>query len=115
MSGNVTIRSWHDVLSFYDSLTGPRWNHIRAFRELIAELSSSIIAAGLTAVTSHEVLTLSPYTRYPDWFQGRRIQLHPLADGHVRIVKYSGWRSESWTLPLDSACEKILVLMEQVQ
>lgn len=107
----VGIDSWSNALAFYDSLSGPGWSHIPAFRNLVALVANSESAQGLTAITSHETLTVSPYTRYPDWFDGRRVQLHPLADGTVRITRYSERPPEVATLPVDQVLASILPLL----
>ena len=110
-----TNGSWDGALSMYDSLVGPSWRHIPAFRDLVAVLGRSHEASGLTAVTSHETLILSPYTRYPDWFEGRHLRLHPLADGRIRIDRYperfDRRPAETWTISLDEARDRILQLV----
>jgi hypothetical protein len=115
MSGESTNRSWDEALSLYDSLLGPAWRHIPGFRRLVELLGRSPEASGLTAVTSHETLIVSPYTRYPDWFEGRHLRLHPLADGRVRIDRYperfDPRPAETWTVALEEAREKILELV----
>ncbi len=111
MAGESSRNSWDNAVSFYDGLTGPGWAHIPAFRALVSALASSEEARGLTAITSHEVLTISPYTSYPDWFEGRRLQLHPRPDETVVIVVYSERPSESWILPLAEARAKVLALL----
>jgi hypothetical protein len=107
----VGIDSWSKALASYDTLLGPGWTHIPAFRSLVALIASSEGVRGLTAITSHETLTVSPYTRYPDWFDGRRVQLHPLADGTVRITRYSEQPPEVTTLPVDQVLENVLPLL----
>jgi hypothetical protein len=111
MAEDLSTNSWGRALSFYDSLSGPGWAHIPAFRAMVSALADSEEARGLTAITSHEVLTISPYTRYPDWFAGRRVQLHPRADGTVRVVTHSERANESWRLPLAEAQLKVLALL----
>ena len=116
--GEPTNDSWSAALSFYDSLAGPAWNHIADFRKLVASIAASSEASGLTAVTSHETLTLSPYTRYPDWFEGRHLRLHPLPSGAVRIdrcpERLDRRPAETWTLPLEQAREQILQLLTEL-
>jgi hypothetical protein len=111
MVEDLSTNSWDKALSFYGTLSGSGWAHIPAFRALVSALANSGQARGLTAITSHEVLTISPYTRYPDWFEGRRVQLQPRVDGTVRIVKYSEQANETWTLPLAEAQAKVLALL----
>jgi hypothetical protein len=77
--------SWVAALERYESLSGSDWAHIPRFKQLVAELAASKEAFGLTAVTSHEVLSISPYTKYADWFEGRRVVLEPLPSGDVRV------------------------------
>jgi hypothetical protein len=106
--------SWSKALSLYDSLSGSGWSHIPAFRSLVYAIATADEARGLTAITSHEVLTISPHTRYPDWFEGRRVQLHPLSDGNVRVVKYSDRDNQTWSLPLDEARVKVVALLSEL-
>ena len=58
MTAEPPTNSWDKALSFYDGLTGPGWEHIPAFRALVSALATSKEARGLTAITSHEVLTI---------------------------------------------------------
>ena len=115
MTSEPTNSSWSEALSRYDSLGGPAWRHIPPFRELVAGIGRLPEASGLTAITSHETLTVSPYTRYPDWFEGRHHRLHPLVDGRVRIDRFperiDGQPAETWTLPLEEAREMVASLL----
>jgi hypothetical protein len=99
--------SWKEAVALYDSLIESGWQHIRPFRELVQALANSGEASGLTALTSHETLIISPYTRYPDWFEGRHVRVHPLKDGTIRIdrvpQRYDRHPTETWTLPLECA------------
>jgi hypothetical protein len=98
---------WTRAIALYDSLIEAGWHHIRPFRELVRALGNSAEALGLTAVTSHETLIVSPYTRYPDWFEGRHVRVHPLKDGTIRVDRvpqqYDRHPTETWTLSLDDA------------
>ena len=115
---DLTIDSCARALDLYDSLRQAHWSHIPAFRDLVGELGRSAEAAGLTAVTSHETLLVSPYTTYPDWFDGRHIRLHPLPDGQVRVSRWRdqhhGQGAESWTLSLADARVKALELLAEL-
>ncbi len=111
---DVTNDSWQKALSFYDSLSGADWEHIREFRALVSAIAASDEARGLTAITSHEVLILSPYSRHPDWFEGRRLELQPLVDGNIRIVRHSVRPPDSWTLPPDQALREVLALLAEL-
>jgi hypothetical protein len=115
---DVTNDSWVRALALYDSLQQSHWDHIPPFRELVAELGRSAEAAGLTAVTSHATLLVSPYTRYPDWFDGRHVRIHPLSNGHVRISRhperFDRQPTESWTLPLADVRIKALALIAEL-
>lgn len=104
------LECWQRALALYDSLTGPDWAHIPKFRALVCAISGAPEARGLTAVTSHESLLVSPYARYPDWFEGRRVALYPLADGRVRVLSYGegSARGEALTLPVGDALEDVL-------
>jgi hypothetical protein len=103
--------NWTEALALYDRLVESGWRHIPPFRELVRALSLSEEAAGLTAVTSHETLIVSPYTRYPDWFEGRHIRVHPLTDGTIRIdrvpQRFDRHPTETWTVPLEEAEARI--------
>lgn len=114
----VTNDSWVRALALYDSLQQSHWDDIRPFGDLVAELGRSAEAAGLTAVTSHATLLVSPYTRYPDWFEGRHVRIHPLSSGHVRISRhperFDRQSAESWTLPLADARVKALALIAEL-
>jgi len=107
MDDEFTNDSWRQVIAMYDSLVDPQWQYIRRFRDLIAAIGRSAEATGLTAVTSHETLMISPYTRYPDWFEGRHLRLHPMSDGTVRVHKFPGQfdrhPAETWTVSLAEA------------
>jgi hypothetical protein len=69
-------------------------------------------------VISHETLIISPYGRYPDWFEGRRVVLHPLADGTVKIERYADQSgvhpSDTVTLACGSALVKVLSLIAEL-
>ena len=107
--------SWTQALARYDGLVGTGWGHIPAFRGLVQALSTSDQASGLTAVTSHETLIVSPYTQYPDWFEGRHVRIHPLTDGRIRIDRvpqqFDRHPTETWTLSLQEAHERIQALI----
>ena len=107
--------SWTRALERYDGLVGDGWEHIPAFRELVRALGASDDASGLTAVTSHETLIVSPYTQYPDWFEGRHVRVHPLTDGRIRVDRvpqqFDRRPTETWTLPLEEAREKLRALI----
>jgi len=112
VSENGTKASWIDVLTLYDSLQGQAWRRVRAFRDVVATLASAREVEGLTAVTSHEMLTISPYGRYPDWFSGRRITLLPLVDGTVRLERFTDASDsravETSTLPMGDVLRVVL-------
>ena len=105
--------SWKKALALYDSLMEHGWQHIPPFRDLVCALSRSEEAAGLTAVTSHETLIVSPYTRYPDWFYGRQVRVHPLVNGTIRIdrVPQRLKPTETWTVPISEAEARIRALI----
>ena len=107
MDEEFTNDSWRQALARYDSLVGPHWQHLRRFRDLVAAIGRSADASGLTAVTSHETLMISPYTRYPDWFEGRHLRVHPMSDETVRVYKFPEQfdrrPAETWTVPLAEA------------
>ena len=118
MSDGPANASWAQALARYDSLVEYGWRHIPPFRQLVSELSRCAEASGLTAVTSHETLIVSPYTRYPDWFEGRHVRVHPLTDGNVRIDKvpqqFDRHPTETWTVPMPAALEKIRSLVSDL-
>jgi hypothetical protein len=110
--------SWEHALALYDSLSGENWSYIPPFRSLVEVLAQSNEAAGLTAVTSHATLIVSPYTTYPDWFEGRHVELHPLSDGNVRVsrhpARFARESSETWTLSLSDAEAKARSLIAEL-
>jgi hypothetical protein len=91
---------------------------MRAFRDLVAKISASPQTAGLTAVTSHETLLISPYTRYPDWFDGRHVRVTPLQDGRVQIARHPGQsnlgRAEVRRLPVEQALDTVLTFIAEL-
>lgn len=114
MNSQAWTDSWRSALGFYDGLIGNGWEHIPEFRNLVANIADSKAARGLTAVTSHDVLTVSPYTTHPDWFDGRRIVLTPMPIGLVRIDHYpKGGTTDvrSHTLPTNQATSLVLELV----
>jgi len=114
MNEGFTNDSWSDALARYDKLVGAGWQHISDFRNLVSAIGRSPEAAGLIAITSHDTLMLSPYTRYPDWFDGRHIRVHPLPNGHVRVTKYPEFPqrpAETWTVSVAEAQDLILRLI----
>lgn len=115
MTNEPTNSSWSEALSRYDALCGPGWRHIPPFREFVAAIGLLSEASGLTAITSHETLVVSPYMRYPDWFEGRHLRLHPLVDGRVRIDRVPAFIDqqppETWTLSLEEARERVASLL----
>lgn len=110
--------SWTVTLAHYDSLIDAGWRHIPTFRELVRALSECDEVYGLTAVTSHETLMLSPYTRYPDWFEGRHVRVHPLIDGSVRIDRVpqplDRAQTQTWTVPLADALARVRALAAEL-
>lgn len=110
--------SWAHALALYDQLAEAGWAHIPAFRRVIAELSATPAAAHLTAITSHEVLTISPYTRYPDWFEGRHVRVEPLPDGCVRIElrrgRFDMRPDENSMVPVGEAAARLARLLEDL-
>src|SRR4051812_35134781 len=102
MTDDLPNASWAHAIARYDSLVEYGWHHIPPFRALVSELSKCAEASGLMAVTSHETSIVSPYTRYPDWFEGRHVRVHPLADGSVRIDRvpqqFDRRSTETWTV-----------------
>ena len=118
MTATKQAESWAHALALYDQLAEAGWAHIPAFRRMVAELSTTPAAARLTAITSHEVLTISPYTRYPDWFEGRHIRLEPFADGRVRIDfrrgRFDMGPDASWVVPVGEAGARLAQLLEDL-
>jgi hypothetical protein len=110
--------SWTAALTLYDSLIEAGWQHIPRFRELVRALSTSQEASDLTAVTSHETLILSPYTRYPDWFEGRHVRVHPLTDGTIRIdrvpQRFERNPTETWTVSPQEAEARIRAVIAEL-
>jgi hypothetical protein len=60
------------------------------------------------------MLIISPYTRYPDWFDGRHVRLHPLRDGRVRVEYHRQGPSkpgDTWTGALEDARDRVAKLI----
>jgi hypothetical protein len=114
-NSNPLNESWVKALAVYDDLVAAGWDHIVAFRDLVRALGASTEASGLTAITSHETLIVSPYTRYPDWFEGRHVRVHPLKDGTIRIDKvpqrFARQPTETWTVARADAHDRIRSLL----
>lgn len=110
--------SWAATLAIYDGLVDAGWRHIPPFRELVRALSECDEVFGLTAVTSHEMLILSPYTKYPDWFEGRYVRVHPLIDGTIRIDRvppqFDRAQIETRTVPLAEGLAQIRALAAEL-
>ena len=110
--------SWTEALSCYDQLVDSGWRHVAPFRELVRTLGESDEVSGLTAVTSHETLIVSPFTRYPDWFEGRHVRVHPLVDGTIRIdrvpQRFDSHPTETWTVPLGDALARVRALIAEL-
>lgn len=102
-----TCRDLEMALSLYQSLIDSGWNYIPPFRDLVKLIGESKEASGLVVVTSMATLIFSPYTSYPDWFEGRNVQMTPLRDGRVKIVyfpgQFAGNTEQSWTVTIDQA------------
>jgi len=89
-----TNESWAAALAIYDGIVGPNWPHMPAFRAFVASLGCTEEASGLTAITSNDTLIVSPYTRHPDWIEGRHVLFRPHRDGRVLIESYpQGWNA----------------------
>ena len=46
MTDELTNSSWGEALAVYGSFEGPEWRHIRAFRNLVAEIGAHGSASG---------------------------------------------------------------------
>jgi hypothetical protein len=118
MGDEAINTSWAKALAVYDWLIENGWPHIPAFRALVVEISRLDETSGLTAVTSHETLIVSPYTAYPDWLEGRHVRLHPLRDGTVRVDKvpqrFDRHPTETWTLSLQETRDRIALLFSDL-
>ena len=78
-------QTWDDAIARYDEFAGSGWEWILPFRELVAALRADESTHGLFAVTSHAMLMVSPYSRHPDWCEGRRVTATPNRDGTVHV------------------------------
>jgi len=105
-------QSWTNALWRYDSLIEAGWTHVRPFRALVEVLGRSPETSGLTAVTSHETLLISPFIRYPEWFDRRHVRLTPLHTGAVQVSRHPERPRpvEFWTMSLEDARAKALEL-----
>lgn len=114
MPDELANERWREALDRLDSLTGPAWPHIPAFRDRVLAIARSSAARGLHAAMSHETLTMSPYTRAPDCVEGRRVQVCPLPDGRVRVTAYLDPTPQTWTLDPEPAQDRIIALISQL-
>ena len=118
MASESWSSSWANAVGLYDSLSGPAWGHIGPFREMVAALAKTDAAAGLTAATSMHTLVVSPYTRHPDWIEGRHVLVEPLRDGNVRIESHEEGATRrptnTWMVPVEEAQEVLERLIGQL-
>ena len=73
--------TWQSAVDRYEKLNS---DSMRAMSRLIATLASMPEVRGLFAVTSMTTLRISPYSCYPDWFDGRYITVD--ANGADSVV-----------------------------
>ncbi len=95
MADRADTFGWDRALERYDDLIRDGWLHLAPMRQLIFELQVAEETRGLTAVTSMDRLLLSPYTCYPDWFEGRHVLIAPLWSGKVQV----SWHPERFCAP----------------
>jgi hypothetical protein len=57
---------------------------------MVSELAHSPQVTGLFAITSMVDLIISPYSTYPDWFDGRHLALKPTSDNIAILFYRSG-------------------------
>ena len=62
--------TWRDAVDHFGNLNS---ESMRAMSDLVAALSQLPELRGLFAVPSMTTLRISPYSSYPDWFDGRFI------------------------------------------
>ena len=79
--------TWRAAVTFFGELDT---DAMRSMSALVSELADSPDVRGLFAVTSMATLRISPYTCYPDWFDGRHITIDASSDGVSVCLASSG-------------------------
>ena len=77
--------SWQLALSRYEARVADGFHRLNCLLRVVRQLHSAQEIRGLFAITSHDDLLISPYSCYPDWFNGRRIDAAALPSHHVRV------------------------------
>lgn len=78
--------AWEAALRRYDDLGTTDFPFLIPMRNLVAQLRTADDLRGLFAITSHATLIISPYSRYPDWFEGRRVVVEATSANTVRVT-----------------------------
>lgn len=88
---------------------------VASVRDVIATLKGMPEVRGLFAVPSMLTLLITPYSCYPDFFDGRRITID--ADGDAVTVRYfrNGFDKlpAKYTFPIDTASSQIAKLCRE--
>jgi hypothetical protein len=84
-------------------------NSMRAMSALVGRLAASPDVCGLFAITSMTTLRISPYSCYPDWFDGRHITVDASAEGFVVRLILNGRdpKQRHWHCTIDEALDVV--------
>lgn len=74
--------TWQSAVDQFGSLNS---DAMRAMSDLVSALSQLPEMRGLFAIPSMTTLRISPYSRYPDWFDGRYITVDANGPNAVTI------------------------------
>lgn len=84
--------AWDAALQRYDDLAKNDFAFLIPMRSLVTQLRTAEDLRGLFAITSHATLIISPYSCYPDWFEGRRVVVEAISERKVRATYLrNGW------------------------
>lgn len=87
--------AWEFALRRLDDLCTTAFPFLVPMRNLVAQLQTADDLRGLFAITSHATLIISPYSHYPDWFNGRRVVIEAKSANIVRVTYLrNGWDTE---------------------
>ena len=76
--------TWCYAIEHYAKLNGDTMSRMH---RIVSELAESPKVTGLFAITSMVDLVISPYSTYPDWFDGRHLTLKP-SSHNIAILFY---------------------------
>ena len=102
--------SWLDAASVFADVDS---DAMRFMVSLVTDLSQSPNVRGLFAVTSMLTLRISPYSCYPDWFDGRHIAIDAIGSHYIAVNLAENGNDKSqqrWDCTHDEAFDKITSL-----